>query len=58
MLMLPCHIVNQHKVFYLTGATRSAGGGELMYARQKIVAVAKAYNAQAIDMVHIDYKGR
>ncbi|XP_067946484.1 citramalyl-CoA lyase, mitochondrial-like isoform X2 [Watersipora subatra] len=38
------------------GATRSASGEELLYARQKVVTVAKAYKAQAIDMVHIDFK--
>lgn len=28
-----------------------------MYARQKFVTIAKAFRLQAIDMVHIDYKG-
>ena len=28
-----------------------------MYARQKVVTIAKAFRLQAIDMVHIDYKG-
>ena len=28
-----------------------------MYARQKVVTIAKAFPLQAIDMVHIDYKG-
>ena len=27
-----------------------------MYARQKVVTVAKAFGLQAIDMVHIDFK--
>ena len=31
-------------------------GSELIYARQKIVTVAKAFGLQAIDMVHIDFK--
>jgi len=29
-----------------------------MYARQKVVTVAKAYSLQAIDMVYINYKGK
>lgn len=44
-------------IYYISGAMRSASGSELMYARQKLVAVCKAYKAQAIDMVHIDFKG-
>lgn len=43
--------------FNTSGATRSPGGSELLYARQKVVTVAKAFGLQAIDMVHIDYKG-
>ena len=39
-----------------TGATRTPDAKELLYARQKIVTVAKAYRLQAIDLVHIDYK--
>lgn len=42
---------------YIPGATRTAGGEELMYARQKLVTVCKYFKLQAIDMVHIDYKG-
>ena len=38
------------------GAHRSQNGEELMYARQKLVAHAKAFNIQAIDMVWIDFK--
>jgi len=38
------------------GATRSMEGKELLYARQKIVLNAKAFQLQAIDMVHIDFK--
>eukprot|EP00096_Caligus_rogercresseyi_P012814 TRINITY_DN5491_c0_g1_i1.p1 TRINITY_DN5491_c0_g1~~TRINITY_DN5491_c0_g1_i1.p1 ORF type:complete len:341 (-),score=62.06 TRINITY_DN5491_c0_g1_i1:21-1043(-) len=38
------------------GATRTQGAGELLYARQKVVAVAKAFGLQAIDLVHINYK--
>ena len=38
------------------GATRTTDGKELLYARQKIVLTAKAFQLQAIDMVHIDYK--
>ncbi|XP_022103542.1 citrate lyase subunit beta-like protein, mitochondrial [Acanthaster planci] len=38
------------------GATRTPEATELMYARQKVVTIAKAYRLQAIDLVHIDYK--
>jgi len=41
----------------MPGVKRSVDGSELMYARQKIVTIAKAFRMQAIDMVHIDYKG-
>ena len=44
-------------LLFSVGAKRSASGSELMYARQKIVAVCKAFKAQAIDMVHINFKG-
>lgn len=43
--------------FYASiGATRTEGAEEVLYARQKVVTVAKAYRLQAIDFVHIDYK--
>ncbi|XP_046668731.1 citramalyl-CoA lyase, mitochondrial-like [Homalodisca vitripennis] len=38
------------------GAARSVDGGEIMYARQRLVLVAKAFGLQAVDMVHIQYK--
>ncbi|KAL4233208.1 hypothetical protein ACF0H5_007892 [Mactra antiquata] len=38
------------------GAKRSTDGWELLYARQKLVTLAKAFRLQVIDMVHIDYK--
>lgn len=38
------------------GATRTEAATELTYARQKVVAVAKAFGMQAIDLVHIDFK--
>ncbi len=38
------------------GATRTPEATELLYARQKIVSVAKAFQLQAIDLVHIDFK--
>ncbi len=38
------------------GATRTPEASELLYARQKIVSVAKAFQMQAIDLVHIDFK--
>jgi HpcH/HpaI aldolase/citrate lyase family len=39
------------------GAERTKDAGELLYVRQKLVLVAKAFQLQAIDLVHIDYKG-
>ncbi|GLG96390.1 Uncharacterized protein GBIM_03388 [Gryllus bimaculatus] len=38
------------------GVTRSEDATEVMYARQKLVLVAKAFHLQAIDMVHINFK--
>ncbi|XP_033635149.1 citramalyl-CoA lyase, mitochondrial-like isoform X1 [Asterias rubens] len=38
------------------GATRTPEAAELLYARQKVITVAKAYRLQAIDLVHIDFK--
>ncbi|PIK52075.1 putative citrate lyase subunit beta-like protein, mitochondrial-like [Apostichopus japonicus] len=38
------------------GATRTADAHELLYARQKVVATAKAFGMQAIDLVYIDFK--
>ena len=35
---------------------RTESSVELLYARQKIVAHAKAFGMQAIDLVHINYK--
>ena len=43
---------------FFPGATRTKDAMELLYARQKVVTVAKAYRIQAIDLVHIDYKGK
>ena len=40
------------------GATRTPEATELLYARQKLVTAAKAFQFQAIDLVHIDYKDR
>ncbi|XP_071491431.1 citramalyl-CoA lyase, mitochondrial-like [Diadema antillarum] len=40
------------------GAARSYDAAELVYARQKVVAVAKAFGLQAIDMVHIDVQDK
>lgn len=37
------------------GASRTEDSNEIMYARQHVVLVAKAYHLQAIDMVFIDY---
>ena len=38
------------------GAARTESAMELLYARQKIVAHAKAFGMQAIDLVHINFK--
>jgi citrate lyase beta subunit len=38
------------------GATRTEAASELLYARQSVVAHAKAFNLQAIDIVQINYK--
>lgn len=38
------------------GVERSENSNELLYARQKIVAHAKAFDLQVIDMVYINYK--
>jgi len=38
------------------GAERTSNAVELLYARQKLVLVAKAFRLQAIDLVYIDYK--
>ena len=41
----------------IVGGERTKDAKELLYARQKLVLVAKAFQLQAIDLVHIDYKG-
>ncbi|XP_028655786.1 citramalyl-CoA lyase, mitochondrial [Erpetoichthys calabaricus] len=38
------------------GATRTKDATELLYARQKVVVIAKAFGLQAIDLVYIDYQ--
>nr|CAD7571030.1 unnamed protein product [Timema californicum] len=38
------------------GVTRSDDGTEILYARQKLVLVAKAFHLQAIDMVYINFQ--
>ena len=45
-------------ILHVVGASRTADAKELMYARQHTLLVAKAFSLQAIDLVHIDYKGR
>ena len=44
-------------IFVFVGAERTKDAKEVIYARQKIVLVAKAFQLQAIDLVHIDYHG-
>lgn len=41
---------------YFKGATSSKDTHDVLYARQKIIVVAKAFGLQAIDLVYIDYK--
>jgi len=41
----------------IVGGERTKDAKELLYVRQKLVLVAKAFQLQAIDLVHIDYKG-
>eukprot|EP00914_Ancora_sagittata_P015440 GHVO01030516.1.p1 GENE.GHVO01030516.1~~GHVO01030516.1.p1 ORF type:complete len:250 (+),score=31.70 GHVO01030516.1:43-792(+) len=38
------------------GASRTADAKELIYARQHMVTIAKAFSLHAIDLVHIDFK--
>lgn len=38
------------------GATRTKDARELLYARQKVVVITKAFGLQAIDLVYIDYQ--
>ncbi|XP_075419573.1 citramalyl-CoA lyase, mitochondrial [Tenrec ecaudatus] len=38
------------------GATSSKGTQDILYARQKIIVVAKAFGLQAIDLVYIDFR--
>lgn len=42
---------------YFLGATRTEDSKEILYARQKLVLTAKAFELQAIDLVYINYKG-
>ena len=51
------HFTEYTANFILTGATRTPSGQELLLARQQTVLIAKAYRLQAIDMVHINFKG-
>ena len=43
---------------FFLGATRTNAASELLFARQYVVTVAKAFNLQAIDLVYINYKGK
>lgn len=38
------------------GAVRTAGGEEVLYARSKVVAYARAFGLQAIDIVYADFR--
>lgn len=40
----------------LSGATSSKETQDILYARQKIIVVAKAFGLQAIDLVYIDFQ--
>ncbi|CAH0563900.1 unnamed protein product [Brassicogethes aeneus] len=53
----PCALVYGGDDFVASiGAIKTEENTETLYARQKLVLVAKAYNLQAIDMVYIKYK--
>lgn len=43
-------------LFLSSGATSSKETQDILYARQKIVVVAKAFGLQAIDLVYIDFR--
>lgn len=43
-------------MFINSGVIRTEDSIEILYARQKLVLVAKAFGLQAIDMVYIQYK--
>ncbi|KAF2903409.1 hypothetical protein ILUMI_02787 [Ignelater luminosus] len=54
---VPCALVFGSDDFCASiGATRTEDSKEILYARQKLVLVAKAFGLQAIDMVYIAYK--
>ncbi len=59
-LVRPVFLCDVHPVLtrplIFSGATRSDAATELLYARQSVVAHAKAFNLQAIDIVRINYK--
>lgn len=40
------------------GATSSKDTQDILYARQKIIVVAKAFGIQAIDLVYIDFQDK
>lgn len=42
----------------LSGATSSKETQDILYARQKIIVVAKAFGLQAIDLVYIDFRDK
>ena len=42
----------------ILGATHTKDAKELIHARQSVVVHAKAFGLQAIDMVHINFKGK
>lgn len=44
-------------LFYFSGVSRTPSNAEVLYARQHLVTVAKAFNLSAIDMVNINIKG-
>jgi len=52
------HVIyfNRIEFEWISGATRTSGASELMFARQYFVTVAKTFRLQAIDLVHIDFK--
>lgn len=43
-------------ILLILGARRSKTAIELLYARQRLVLVAKAFRLQAVDLVNIEYQ--
>ena len=49
--------IQQFHKYLFVGGTRTEDARELIFARQSFVTHCKAFDLQAIDMVHINFKG-